>query len=104
MYLKEGIIINNGSIAGIAPFPAIPVYSATKWALRGWSLDCYEVLLCCTALCCSTMCCYEVVDPRNLLLHMLCTSKANMSPDIQCKCCCKHKAYVDCLHADCGLR
>jgi len=41
---KEGIIINICSIAGLEPMKATPVYAASKWGLRGWSLSCYEAL------------------------------------------------------------
>lgn len=41
---KDGLIINIGSIAGLEPMKSTPVYAASKWGLRGWSLSCYEAL------------------------------------------------------------
>ena len=43
--LQAGLIINIGSIAGEMAFAPMAVYATSKWALRGWSLSCYEV--CC---------------------------------------------------------
>lgn len=40
----EGTIINIGSISGLEPMTRGGAYAATKWALRGWSLSCYERL------------------------------------------------------------
>ena len=39
-----GIIINMGSIAAIEPMPILSAYSASKFGVRGWSLNCYEIL------------------------------------------------------------
>ena len=41
--LQAGLIINIGSIAGEMGFAPVAVYATSKWALRGWSLSCYEV-------------------------------------------------------------
>lgn len=41
--LQDGLIINIGSIAGLESMISTPVYAASKWGLRGWSLSCYEV-------------------------------------------------------------
>ena len=41
--MQEGLIINLGSVAGLEPMKATPVYAASKWGIRGWSLSCYEV-------------------------------------------------------------
>ncbi len=41
--LQEGLIINIGSIAGLEPMKSTPVYAASKWGLRGWSVSCYDV-------------------------------------------------------------
>lgn len=41
--MQEGLILNIGSIAGLEPMQGTPVYAASKWGLRGWSLSCYEV-------------------------------------------------------------
>ena len=59
--LQEGLIINPGSVAGLEPMKATPVYAASKWGIRGWSLSCYEVCaqsssrlslsLCCKVAC-----------------------------------------------------
>ena len=43
--LQDGLIINIGSIAGLEPMKSTPVYAASKWGLRGWSLSCYDVSL-----------------------------------------------------------
>lgn len=43
--LQEGLIINLGSVAALEPMKSTPVYAASKWGLRGWSLSCYEVRL-----------------------------------------------------------
>lgn len=43
--VQEGVIINVCSIAGLEPMKATPVYAASKWGLRGWSLSCYEVTM-----------------------------------------------------------
>lgn len=40
----SGIIINIASLAAVENRPDKCAYSATKWALRGWSLCCYENL------------------------------------------------------------
>ena len=40
---QDGLIINVASIAGVEPMKSTPVYAASKWGLRGWSLSCYEV-------------------------------------------------------------
>lgn len=45
--LQDGLIINIGSIAGLEPMKSTPVYAASKWGLRGWSLSCYDVSLLC---------------------------------------------------------
>ena len=42
---QEGLIINLGSVAALEPMKSTPVYAASKWGLRGWSLSCYEVIL-----------------------------------------------------------
>ena len=41
--LQDGLIVNIGSIAGLEPMKSTPVYAASKWGLRGWSLSNYEV-------------------------------------------------------------
>ncbi len=41
---REGTIINIGSISGVEPMRTGSAYAASKWALRGWSLSCYERL------------------------------------------------------------
>ncbi|KAL3138522.1 hypothetical protein ABBQ32_006307 [Trebouxia sp. C0010 RCD-2024] len=41
---KEGLIINLGSVAALEPMKSTPVYAASKWGIRGWSLSCYEAL------------------------------------------------------------
>ncbi|DBA71124.1 TPA: hypothetical protein ACH3X2_011534 [Trebouxia sp. C0005] len=41
---KEGLIINMGSVAALEPMKSTPVYAASKWGLRGWSLSCYDAL------------------------------------------------------------
>lgn len=41
---KEGLIINVASVAGLEPMKSTPVYAASKWGLRGWSLSCYDAL------------------------------------------------------------
>ncbi|KAA6429628.1 MAG: hypothetical protein FRX49_00062 [Trebouxia sp. A1-2] len=41
--IMDGLIINVGSIAGLEPMKSTPVYAASKWGLRGWSLSCYDV-------------------------------------------------------------
>lgn len=43
LLLQEGLIINLGSVAALEPMKSTPVYAASKWGLRGWSLSCYEV-------------------------------------------------------------
>ena len=40
----NGTIINIGSTAALRPVAAFPVYSAAKFGLRGWSLNCHEAL------------------------------------------------------------
>jgi len=40
----SGTIINIGSTAALRPVAAFPVYSAAKFGLRGWSLNCHEAL------------------------------------------------------------
>eukprot|EP01071_Lankesteria_metandrocarpae_P009961 Lankesteria_metandrocarpae@DN5264_c0_g1_i7.p2 len=39
-----GVIINVCSISGLDPNGNSPAYSASKYALRGWTLSCYESL------------------------------------------------------------
>lgn len=41
---QSGTIINVGSVSGVEPMKQGGAYAATKWALRGWSLSCYERL------------------------------------------------------------
>ena len=41
--MQDGLIVNIGSIAGLEPMKSTPVYAASKWGLRGWSLSNYEV-------------------------------------------------------------
>ena len=41
---NAGIIINIGSKLGLERIPAVPVYSAAKHGLRGWSHNCHEAL------------------------------------------------------------
>ena len=41
---KSGIIINICSVASLNPSATNAVYSTTKYALRGWTLSCYEAL------------------------------------------------------------
>jgi len=41
---RAGTIINIGSVSGLEPMKTGSAYAATKWALRGWSLSCYERL------------------------------------------------------------
>lgn len=41
-----GTIVNIGSIAAVEPMTASCAYAATKYALRGWSLSCYQVWCC----------------------------------------------------------
>jgi len=41
---QDGVIINIGSVAGVEPMTWAGAYAATKWALRGWSLSCYQEL------------------------------------------------------------
>ena len=41
-FLQDGLIVNIGSIAGLEPMKSTPVYAASKWGLRGWSLSNYE--------------------------------------------------------------
>jgi short-subunit dehydrogenase len=41
---KSGIIINICSVSSITPSAKNAVYSTTKYALRGWTLSCYEAL------------------------------------------------------------
>lgn len=38
-----GHIVNVGSVAGCKGVADEASYSATKWAIRGWSNSCYEV-------------------------------------------------------------
>lgn len=38
-----GQIVNIGSVAGLKGVADEGSYSATKWAMRGWSTACYEV-------------------------------------------------------------
>ena len=38
-----GRIFNIASVAGVEPMAATPVYAASKWGLRGWSLSTYNV-------------------------------------------------------------
>ena len=45
LLLQEGFFINLGSVAAVEPMKSTPVYAASKWGLRGWSLSCYEVIL-----------------------------------------------------------
>lgn len=45
LLLQEGLIINLGSVAALEPMKSTPVYAASKWGIRGWSLSCYEVTL-----------------------------------------------------------
>eukprot|EP00891_Asterochloris_glomerata_P000102 jgi/Astpho2/102/gw1.00004.149.1_t len=40
---REGLILNVCSVAGLGPIPAMPVYCASKFALRGYTLSTYEV-------------------------------------------------------------
>ncbi len=40
----SGVIINMGSIAAVEPMTSSCAYAATKYALRGWSLSCYQAL------------------------------------------------------------
>ncbi len=42
--LQEGLIINMGSVAALEPMKSTPVYAASKWGIRGWSLSCYDAL------------------------------------------------------------
>ncbi len=44
MEKHNGTIINIGSTAALRPVAAFPVYSAAKFGLRGWSLNCHEAL------------------------------------------------------------
>lgn len=61
--MQDGLILNIGSIAGLEPMKSTPVYAASKWGLRGWSLSNYEVHIlrplptssCLHSLTCSTM-------------------------------------------------
>lgn len=39
----SGAIINIGSIAAVEPMTSSCAYAATKHAMRGWSLSCYQV-------------------------------------------------------------
>ena len=41
---KAGTIINIGSSTAYEPVPSLPVYSAAKFGLRGWSINCVQVL------------------------------------------------------------
>lgn len=41
---QEGLIINLGSVAALEPMKSTPVYAASKWGIRGWSLSCYDAL------------------------------------------------------------
>eukprot|EP01071_Lankesteria_metandrocarpae_P009965 Lankesteria_metandrocarpae@DN5264_c0_g2_i3.p1 len=41
---RTGVIINISSIVGLEPMESSPAYCASKFALRGWSLSCYESL------------------------------------------------------------
>ena len=41
--VQEGLILNVCSVAGLGPIPAMPVYCASKFALRGYTLSAYEV-------------------------------------------------------------
>ncbi|KAK9788829.1 hypothetical protein WJX73_002122 [Symbiochloris irregularis] len=41
---QSGLIANIASVAGVEPMKGNPVYAATKWGLRGFSLSCYEAL------------------------------------------------------------
>ncbi len=41
---QEGLIINMGSVAALEPMKSTPVYAASKWGIRGWSLSCYDAL------------------------------------------------------------
>eukprot|EP00210_Caulerpa_lentillifera_P005605 g5361.t1 len=41
---QDGVVVNIGSLSGKEPRGNIPVYAATKWALQGWSLSCYDEL------------------------------------------------------------
>lgn len=38
-----GTIVNIGSIAAVEPMTSSCAYAATKYAMRGWSLSCYQV-------------------------------------------------------------
>ena len=40
--VQEGLILNVCSVAGLGPIPAMPVYCASKFALRGYTLSAYE--------------------------------------------------------------
>lgn len=39
-----GVIINMGSIAAMEPIPSLSAYSTSKYGLRGWSLNCHEIV------------------------------------------------------------
>eukprot|EP00210_Caulerpa_lentillifera_P009217 g8787.t1 len=41
---EDGVVINIGSVAGVEPMQWAAAYAASKWALRGWSLSCYNEL------------------------------------------------------------
>jgi len=41
---REGLIINMGSVAAVEPSASMAVYTASKHAIRGWSLSCYAAL------------------------------------------------------------
>lgn len=50
LLVQEGLIINLGSVAALEPMKSTPVYAASKFGIRGWSLSCYEVILACKAI------------------------------------------------------
>lgn len=41
---QHGLIVNVGSLVGVQPMAGSAAYAATKYGMRGWSLNCYEDL------------------------------------------------------------
>jgi 3-oxoacyl-[acyl-carrier protein] reductase len=73
---QSGKIINVASLGGIVPMPWVAVYSATKFAVRGYSLSLYAELLD-SPVQISVVCPDSVATP--LLAHELTHDKAVMA-------------------------